>query len=233
MYRLASRVEDCAIARPGNVPMTVNGLLHTCCTETPVRCTVKKDQFGDIVYVWLKRPVEGILGGVEYPLLSPKCQTLLTEMSATGYELVEADVRLAFPHDIEQAKFKQLIVTGWGGIADPRSGIRPIAVEGKIHCYSFCKKPERILDTKQWDGSDFFRIWPTGQIWVSDRLAEAMKLELKLDNIYLMPVQYYRQEKAAGDRIGYDPSPLRLLYPDARAREIGEPLGIYWWGENR
>jgi hypothetical protein len=56
----------------------------------------------------------------------------------------------------------ELRVVGWGGDAPPESGVRVIkeCPFCRRQVFSIYTDPEKLFDTNQWDGSDFFTIWP-------------------------------------------------------------------------
>jgi hypothetical protein len=69
----------------------------------------------------------------------------------------------------------ELVVTGWGGEVPDESGIRmTYYCEGCGYTrYSDWTNPEHVIDRAQWDGSDFFTVWPLPRfIFVTDRVAE-------------------------------------------------------------
>ena len=115
-------------------------------------------------------------------------------------------------------------MTGWGGVAPPESGIRLVQ-----HCdacgalrYSGCNNPARIIDVSQWDGNDIFMVWPLPKfIFVTDRVLQMIRIN-RLRGVVL---------KSPGELDfhsgGFSPGRLSQNMPDARARKLGEPLGIY------
>ena len=71
----------------------------------------------------------------------------------------------------------ELVVTGRGGVAPPDSGVR--LVRSCPACgskkYSDFTDPERLIDERQWDGSDFFKVWPFGYTFVADRVVQLIQ----------------------------------------------------------
>jgi len=141
----------------------------------------------------------------------------------TGYEVKPVKASFTKKSDQQPPKLWEVVVTGWGGIAPEESGVKLTYVcEGCGYCkYTGYSHPEKLIDEKQWDGSDFFMVWPMPNfIFVSDRVATAIDQE-GFSGVQLI---------APGDIEPTDslrPGRLRWCMPDARAREIGEPLGIY------
>jgi len=124
----------------------------------------------------------------------------------------------------------ELIPLGWGGMAPEESGIHrvpgpPDAPESL--CYSDLVDPSKLVDEKQWDGSDFFIFWPMPTyINVTDRVARFIR-DNKLRTAVLERLDRLQVHTDDGLATGYTPGPLRWYFPEPRAREIGEPLGIY------
>jgi len=119
----------------------------------------------------------------------------------------------------------ELVVTGWGGIAPPESGIRldeSCPACGLLHYTSF-DNPALLIDEKQWDGSDFFIVWPLpGFIFVTDRVARFIRKH-KLTGARLQASETLRKLVPGG----FSPGRLSYCMPEERARQLGEPLGIY------
>lgn len=202
---------------------------HFVLTEDPIVCRVpRKSKNWDIIWVAYRDFSRKVFG--QYVLISPRFQEMLSDIEATGFELRETDMRLGFEHSPEDRDFKQLVVTGWGGVASAHSGVRPIKSDRGTHCYSPCNDPSKLLDPDQWDGTDFFRIWPVGT-FVSDRIGRLI-LDNRLKYVDLTPIDRTRFGKPIDDVVGFIGKPLRQLYPESRAREIGEPLGIDWWDQS-
>ena len=87
--------------------------------------------------------------------------------------------------------FLELVITGWGGVADPSSGITQLSkcTQCNRTVYSCFKHPEFLVDCSRWDGSDFFRIWPLPRHhFVSGRVAEAIRA-VQVDGIVLLAPQ--------------------------------------------
>lgn len=119
-------------------------------------------------------------------------------------------------------KLWELVITGWGGIGTPESGVQLLE---KCECsfmkYKVFDDPLKLIDESQWDGSDFFMVWPMPLYkFVTDRVAQFIRSN-KLKGVELV---------ALADMKGWGTTSiagLRYFMPEGRAREIGEPLGIY------
>jgi hypothetical protein len=111
---------------------------------------------------------------------------------------------------------------GWAGVARPESGIR--LVERTPCCdhlrYSTCEVPSLLIDEREWDGSDFFMVWPLPLFhFVTERAARVI-LEHELTGGVLLDL--------ADIELNYGFSPGRLSYwmPEGRAHLLGDAFGI-------
>jgi len=141
----------------------------------------------------------------------------------TGYDV--KPVKATFKGDSKQKppRLWELIATGWAGMAPPESGIKLVErCEACRHThYSAASNPARLIDVSQWDGSDFFIVWPLPNfIFVTDRVARAIR-----DNGFSGVVL-----KSPSDLCfscgGFSPGRLSYSMPEERARELGGSLGI-------
>lgn len=126
---------------------------------------------------------------------------------------------------IEIPTLWELVVTGWAGVAPEESGIRlekSCPGCGHLH-YSGYDDASLLIDEKQWDGSDFFIVWPLPLfIFVTDRVARFIRKH-KLTGARLQASETLQDTYPPG----FSPGRLSYYMPEERAREIGEPLGIY------
>ncbi len=162
------------------------------------------------------------IGGVH--LISSRAIAFLREHGTTGFETLPT-----LPQQPSSpANYFQLLVTGWGGIADSDSGIKAVSHEGwaGIQTYTMATHPERIVDVTQWDGSDFFIVWPLARMWiVTSRIVDLLTTSgLTGFEIERLEDQRIRQTSPIS-RLGI--GPLRMFLPEEKARRLGEPLGIY------
>jgi hypothetical protein len=197
----------------------------------------------DHIFIWKRR--EGENGNLTINLPSPKIGDFLTthvfdwmitertaqlfkEAGFTGYEL--RPVRI---NEVKKMKKKEtisklweLIITGWGGMGNEKSGGIPISPECE-----FCKEREYskitnfsvLIDPSQWDGSDFFVVWPTRRIFVTERVKEFAEKNRLTGCRFREPKDIPPMLTEFGSR-----PDLYLYMPQPRAKEIGEPLGLYW-----
>ncbi len=71
----------------------------------------------------------------------------------------------------------ELVVTGWGGMASPDCGLRLIEYlpDVRYSKYGGLTDAAKIIDHTQWDGSDFFMVWPLpSYIFVTCRVIDAL-----------------------------------------------------------
>jgi hypothetical protein len=137
------------------------------------------------------------------------------DLGFSGYETRRAYIRFGDSSTYD-VSFSELVVTGWGGIATPDSGVQRTFRCPACHhtVYSCFTQPERLIDPKNWDGADFFLVWPMPRyIFVSARVA-----------------QEFRKRKWSGASLeelpqlsckgSLTPGELDFYMPEARAAEI-------------
>ena len=162
--------------------------------------------------------------------------TWLSECLVTDrvLEMFKAEGFTGFEVKTVKAKYKrskhtpprlwELVVTGWAGIAPPESGVQLIKYcpSCSLRKYSTCLHPDKLIDASQWDGSDFFIVWPlVSYVFITDRVAEMICRQRLSGAIIKSPSELdFGGHMLGGGRLSW-------WMPEARAREIGEPLGIY------
>lgn len=125
--------------------------------------------------------------------------------------------------------FFQLDVTGWGGLAQgskleercPGCGAQTWSVEDV----------NDMIDESQWDGSDLFFAWPAPlYTFATNRVRLAFE-EAGLVGARFYPYTSVRQSLPSivdkGPSRRFSPGKLEFWLPPKRAKEIGEPLGIF------
>jgi hypothetical protein len=118
----------------------------------------------------------------------------------------------------------ELVLTGWGGIARPESGIkRTYFCEACKHVqYSGLVNSEYLFDETQWDGSDFFMVWPMPRfILITQRVANCI-LDHRLSGAVIKHVQ----ELSGVGKDGFSCGRLSYWMPESRARLLGETCKI-------
>jgi hypothetical protein len=205
--------------KENRIALTPCGFEHDVFFEAPFQCIVRKRQMADIIWAALK-PC----------LISERVVDLFHSAGLTGFEIRPADVRLMFPHEPSESVYWQLIVTGWGGIVSPESGIRqvidPTRPDGIF--WGTATNPGAIIDAKQWDGSDFFIVWPLPNYWwISQRVVDVLMTNRLRRYEIAAPSEMDILCQAYSDGIKFSPGRLRQFFSLDRARHIGEPLGIF------
>jgi hypothetical protein len=157
-------------------------------------------------------------------LLQERTLTLLRSAGFTGFEVRPVEAR--FRRSTERPpRLWELVVTGWAGMARPESGIRldepaSCSVCGHLR-YTGLRNPGSLIDESKWDGSDFFMVWPMPMfVFVTDGVRRTVR-EHHLTGVRVVPVS------DLGPADGFSPGRLSYSMPEERARELGEPLGIY------
>ena len=141
----------------------------------------------------------------------------------TGFDVKRVKATFKHPSEQEPLRLWELIVTGWAGMASAKSGIRLLErCEGCGHTvYSGINTLGEVIDASNWDGSDFFMVWPLPKfVFVTDRVAQIIRQRRLTGAVLKQP----RDVNLSGDTLGGG----RLSYwmPEDRARELGGALGI-------
>ncbi|MBZ5642527.1 MAG: hypothetical protein LAO19_07200 [Acidobacteriia bacterium] len=118
----------------------------------------------------------------------------------------------------------ELAVTGWGGMAPEATGIREVE---RCHAcghlvYSRLEAPEKLIDFHNWDGSDFFMIWPLPRFrFVTERVVEVCERH-GVTGVAFSQNWPTSQRKGSG----FTPGRLSHYMPRERAQLLGGALGI-------
>jgi hypothetical protein len=172
-----------------------------------------------------KSPPDVIFTWMTECLIQERVKRIFEEERLTGFITLPAKARVektGMPLDVSE-----LMITGWGGMAPPASGIRE--VERCQDCghlvYSPIEEPRELINPKNWDGSDFFMIWPLPRFhFVTERVVEVCKKH------GVSGVTFERNFPTRSGRIkssGYTPGRLSYYMPTERAHALGDPLGIF------
>lgn len=116
-----------------------------------------------------------------------------------------------------------LRVTGWGGKAPPASGIR--VVEECPHCkrqvFSGFTDPNELFSIDDWDGSDFFMIWPMPKyIFVTSEVVNWIA-KSEFSGVRAEPLDQIRKPILG---TGFSPGHLHDWFDDERLAEIMSSL---------
>jgi len=141
----------------------------------------------------------------------------------SGYSLRPATVRFrdgSLSHD-----YKRLLVTGWGGLASPESGVGLAwACPGcLLKTYTPLVDAGALIDRSQWTGEDFFVVWPMpGAVLVTGRVAEF----LRSSGTKSLTLRVLDKETKSHGRAGFGVGSLGDTFPRALALKYGGRLGI-------
>jgi hypothetical protein len=148
--------------------------------------------------------------------------SLFVECKFTGFEVRPARITVTTTN--KPLSLFELVPLGWAGLASPESGIRLIedCAACGLKIYSGFEDPSKLVKETNWDGSDFFMVWPLPRvIFISDRVARTIK-DQRLTGAQL--------RKPSDLKMGLlnELSPGRLSYwmPESRAAALGGALGI-------
>lgn len=153
-------------------------------------------------------------------LLNDHVVDIFQKEGLTGYELKPVKARFKKKSDQPIPQLWELVVTGWGGVAGDVNITYKCDGCGMLR-YSAPKDMSKFVTN--WDGSDFFIVWPLPKyVVVTQKVVDVIKkYDLKgclFKNI--MQLDFSELRNLA-------PGCLRYWMPEKKAKEIGEPLGIY------
>jgi hypothetical protein len=167
---------------------------------------------GDIVWTWMTEC-----------LFSEKLIDLVQSKHLTGLTFRAATVLAPSGKPLAQ-NYKEVTVTGWAGMALAESGIRleeSCPGCGYLH-YSCFTDPRKLIRDDQWDGSDFFIVWPLPRfIFVSPKVEDLFRRH-NIGPCRFTPMS----ELKCGSSVGISPGRLSDWLPSDRAKALGAPLGI-------
>jgi len=101
------------------------------------------------------------------------------EAGLTGFEVkpVKARFKSKRHRDKEPPRLWELVVTGSAGMPPPESGVR--LIERCEACgaedYTAWTDASKLIDEKQWDGSDFFKLRIYGYKFVTERVVDCIR----------------------------------------------------------
>lgn len=166
-------------------------------------------------------------------LIQQRTLDAFQQQGFSGFQVKPVKARFKRAVSAEPPRFWELAVTGWAGLAAPESGIRLDEAESCLSCgslkYTRATDYSRLIDEKNWDGSDFFIVWPLPKfIFVTDRVRDfVQKNDIRFTQ-FARPEDL--QPKTAVDQrlhFGFSPGRLSHWMPEERAHQLGDPLGIY------
>jgi hypothetical protein len=178
--------------------------------------TLPADPIDDFIWTWQSEC-----------LIQEHVRRLLEARCFSGFQA--KPVKARFERDNKKTPILwEMIVTGWGGMAASGSGIRLLE-----HCYgcghlrySKVSNPEMLIDEAQWEGSDFFIVWPLPRyIFITDRVAQSI-IQAEWRGVRILTPSEI-DWSGISFASGFTPGRLSYSMPEGRARELGQPLGIY------
>ena len=149
--------------------------------------------------------------------------TFLRSNGITGFTANKADVRFKNRSAMPPPRLWEILVTGWGGMAREQAGIELVkSCPGCGYRKYSIAHPTRLVDPDQWDGSDFFMVWPLpAYFFLSDRAASLLK-HSGYKGFKLIPATQINVKP--GETV--TPGSLSFWMPADRAMLLGGPLGI-------
>jgi hypothetical protein len=153
-------------------------------------------------------------------------ESLLAEFERkgfTGYRPLPAKVR--FRDGSVSDQYREIIVTGWAGVAHPDSGFRLVEVcpVCRSQTYHHAGVVKQLVDWSQWTGDHFFRVWPLAKlVFVTDEVAEFLKQSAPR-SFELYPAEKTPKLRWLGQIVV---DPLSGHFPKDLAIKYGRLLGL-------
>ncbi len=146
----------------------------------------------------------------------------------SGFEVRRAAARFPRDHSQPAPELWELVITGWGGVAPPESGIRLDESKSCNACghlsYTAFTDASHLIDPRAWDGSDCFIVWPLPRYhFVTDRVRDLICSE-EFTGVSLLDANELKWP--AGVIPALSPGRLSYWFSEEAARRIGGPLGI-------
>jgi hypothetical protein len=116
------------------------------------------------VRIRTSKPADFLLSTLHEWLCNQRVRQAFRKAKLSGFEFEPAEVYYPRREAPAIEEYAELCVTGWGGIASPKSGIALIDYCPGCNRQKY-RLPylERVIDEASWDGSDFFKVWPLTQ----------------------------------------------------------------------
>ena len=212
--------------------LRVDGHRHEYLFVDPPVVDVAKGAYGDLIAFDIPQVF----------CISDKLKLKFEFANVSGVEYMPVTVKPKFPHPNKLQQYWQVIALGWGGrIPQPmkdcgieelerfyetESGERPKTIE-RFRTFDGLTNKLPIFDPQQWDGSDFFHVWPIlGVTFVTKKVATLLH-EANIKHFSLVPISELRLPEINGVACNVRVVPLDCYYPSERAKEIGDPLAFY------
>jgi len=172
---------------------------------TPLSVKLPSGKHTDLMWTWYSDL-----------LLNAHAAQIFSDNHLSGYELVPAEIMgngtNGAPPELWEFK-----VTGWAGAAPPESGIEleDRCAACKHSHYSPYTHPEKLINKDQWDGSDFFIVWPLPRyIFVTERVVQVVR-----EN-HLTGAAFENIEELKVENTGFSPGLLEYWFSESRIASL-------------
>jgi hypothetical protein len=208
--------EEKCIADSSDSAIIISEIIE--CPLNPGHRTSRRREKLDLA-IPCSKPPDFIFDWMSDCVIQSSVLKVLTENKVTGFSTRAA--RAAIEKTGAILDVAELIVTGWGGIADERSGIRE-----KERCtgcghirYTEISDLKHIVNPTTWDGSDIFMVWPMPKYrFVTQRFVEVVR-NAGFSGISFVQAFPPLRRGVSG---GFTPGRLSHYMPMARARLLGK-----------
>lgn len=153
---------------------TRHGSIHrdVLCSSYPEHVTVTRDENKSLSFE-LKGRKPHFINYIRDWVVSAQVRFAIEKARLVGLAFRKADCWRSSRDGAEQLEYFEMRFMGWGGVVNPASGMRM-----EYHCaacglteFSPLRNPDKIFDSKLWDGSDVFHVYPVGR-FVSERFKQ-------------------------------------------------------------
>ena len=152
----------------------------------------------------------------------------LHQAGLTGFDVKPVSARFKRSEEVPP-KLWEVTLNGWGGMANPASGIRLDESKSCLVCgklkYTGLSNANVLIDKSQWDGSDVFMVWPMpAYLFVTSKVVHLIR-DQNMKGVDVLPVSELQMDESVIP--GFSPGRLSNWMPKDRAKKLGERLGIY------
>ena len=154
----------------------------------------------------------------------------MEQSKISGVEYFPAYASPTAKHAVNTERYWQLLAAGWGGVI-PQEGMQCSEEHAgkRYRRYSGISNNLPFFEPTEWDGSDFFRVWPIpSDLFVTKNVAELFQ-EWKIEDVDFISLSEFKLPEIAGKVVDVRVQPLMCYLPPKLGEEIGRPLGIDWW----
>ena len=135
---------------------------------------------------------------------------------------------MRFRDGSKSTEYRELVVTGWAGIASPESGVQlEYSCTGCPYMkYSAIANYDNVVDWSQWTGEDFFIVWPMAAYKL---VTERVAWWLLANNVKSVRLEGGFTERGGQPILstrGFTVGCLSDYLPEDLAIKYGRPLGL-------